>query len=100
MTCCLIDTKSCPNHIQNNDFRFCLAEEAGDLKAAEASAASLNSSEVFQLHTDSLQYLRTIVCDFLSIHATSDMGKIGILGNASGRPHSGRISHDEGRLVQ
>ena len=34
--------------------------------------------------------------DFLSTHLTSDMGKIVIPGNASGRPYSGRISNDEG----
>merc|ERR1719204_1133481 len=33
--------------IQDPLSRFCLAEEAGDLKAAEASAASLNSNEVW-----------------------------------------------------
>ena len=30
----------------SNHSRFCLAEEAGDLKAAEASAARLDSNEV------------------------------------------------------
>jgi len=33
--------------IQDPLSRFCLAEEAGDLKAAEASAASLNSTEIW-----------------------------------------------------
>ena len=67
------------------------------MKAAEASAANLNSTEVLQLFTDSLQCYSTFNCGFLSIHLTSDMGKIVIFGNASRRPHSGRISYDEGR---
>ena len=48
------EIKSKSDHFPYNHFRFCLAEEAGDLKAAEASAASLNSNEVFLLSSDSL----------------------------------------------
>ena len=72
------------------------------MKAAEASAASLNSTEVSQLQAISSGPFSRILTyfsqDFLSILLTSDLDKTVFLGNAPRRPQSGRISYDEGVL--